>query len=206
MLVGYARVSKSDNSQTTDPQKDALIAAGVNPKYIYEDYESGSKEKRTGFDACMRSLKEGDILVIYAIDRIGRVVLHLAKIIAELKSKSVGLKVLFGFGANIDIHTPSGNYIYNIFSAQAELESQLIRERTRIGLAAARARGRIGGRPRKMDAATIRMVSGAMSDKNTVVAELIKKLDVCYASIYKYVKPDGSFTEEGQKVIDKDKK
>lgn len=206
MFIGYVRVSKTDGSQSTDPQKDALIAAGVSPDNIYEDYHSGANEKREGFMACMKALREGDTLVVYAIDRLGRVMLHLAKIITELKSKNVALKVLFGFGADVDIHSPSGGFIFNIFGAQAELERQLIIERTKIGLAAARARGRFGGRPRKMDATTIKMIAAAMSDRTTVVKDLAQKFGISKISIYKHVGADGTLTAKGQQVIDKEKK
>lgn len=146
MLIGYARVSKADGSQSLDLQKDALIAAGVEEDQIYFDRASGKKDERPGLDACLKALRNGEVLVIWKLDRMGRSLNHLVKTTTLLSERGVGLKVLTGQGAQIDTTTAAGRLSFGIFAALAEFESELIRERTMAGLAAARARGRKGGR------------------------------------------------------------
>jgi DNA invertase Pin-like site-specific DNA recombinase len=151
MFIGYIRVSKSDGSQLLDLQKDALIKAGVEPKYIYEDLASGRKDDRPGLKACVKALQPGNTLIVWKLDRLGRDMKHLVSLIDELNQKKIGFKVLTSNGAEIDTTTANGRLVFGIFAALAEFERELIRERTQAGLAAARARGRKGGRPRKMD-------------------------------------------------------
>lgn len=146
MLIGYARVSKADGSQSLDLQRDALVAAGVGPNQIYSDRASGKKDQRPGLEACLKALREGDVLVIWKLDRMGRSLNHLVKTTTMLSERGVGLKVLTGQGAQIDTTTAAGRLSFGIFAALAEFESELIRERTMAGLQAARARGRKGGR------------------------------------------------------------
>ena len=150
MLVGYARVSKADGSQTTDLQRDALLAAGVGSESLYEDKASGKQEDRPELAACLKALRPGDLLVVWKIDRLGRDLRHLVNIVHELTERGVGLKVLTGQGAAIDTTTATGKLVFGIFAALAEYERELIRERTIAGLASARVRGRVGGRPPKM--------------------------------------------------------
>ena len=146
MLIGYARVSKADGSQSLDLQRDALIAAGVGEDQIYSDRASGKKDERPGLEACLKALRDGDVLVIWKLDRMGRSLHHLVKTVAGLSERGIGLKVLTGQGAQIDTTTAHGRLSFGIFASLAEFESELIRERTMAGLAAARARGRKGGR------------------------------------------------------------
>ena len=140
MLIGYARVSKADGSQSVDLQQDALIAAGVDEAHIYKDKASGNKDERPGLLACLKALRTGDVLVIWKLDRLGRSLKHLVKTVSDLSERGIGLKVLTGAGAQIDTTTPAGKLSFGIFAALAEFESELIRERTMAGLAAARAR------------------------------------------------------------------
>jgi DNA invertase Pin-like site-specific DNA recombinase len=149
MLLGYARVSKADGSQVLDLQKDALLAGGVTPGHIYEDRASGRRDDRPGLAACLKALREGDTLVLWKLDRLGRDLRHLVNTVHDLTARGIGLKVLTGQGAAIDTTTPAGKLVFGIFAALAEFERELISERTVAGLASARARGRKGGRPFK---------------------------------------------------------
>ena len=150
MLVGYMRVSKADGSQNTDLQRDALLTAGIDPDAMYEDQASGKKDDRPHLAGCVKALREGDTLVVWKLDRLGRDLRHLVNIVHDLTQRGIGLKVLTGEGAAIDTTTASGKLVFGIFAALAEFERELIRERTLAGLADARARGRRGGRPYKM--------------------------------------------------------
>ncbi len=141
MLIGYARVSKSDGSQSLDLQKDALLAADVPDDQIYSDQASGKKDDRPGLEACLKALRSGDVLAIWKLDRLGRSLHHLVKTVTTLSDRGIGLKVLTGQGAQIDTTTAAGRLSFGIFAALAEFESELIRERTMAGLQAARARG-----------------------------------------------------------------
>jgi DNA invertase Pin-like site-specific DNA recombinase len=146
-LLGYMRVSRSDGSQVLDLQRDALRAAGVAPEHLYEDLASGKRDDRPGLAACLKALRAGDTLLVWKLDRLGRNLHHLVTTVHELAARGVGLRVLTGQGAQIDTTTAAGKLIFGIFAALAEFERELIVERTRAGIAAARARGRNGGRP-----------------------------------------------------------
>lgn len=191
MLVGYMRVSKADGSQSTSLQRDALVAAGVDEARIYEDLASGSKDDRPQLAECIRSLREGDTIVVWKLDRLGRDLRHLVNLVHQLTEDGIGLKVLTGQGAAIDTTTASGKLVFGIFAALAEFERELISERTKAGLASARARGRKGGRPSKMTPAKIRLAVAAMSDPNTRVGDLCKELGVSRQTLYRYVSPTG---------------
>ncbi len=187
MLIGYVRVSKSDGSQTLDPQRDALAAAGVEIERIYHDLASGRKDDRPGLTACLKALQPGNTLVIWKLDRLGRDLRHLIATAEDVRVRGVGLKVLTGAGAQIDTTTANGRLACGIFAAFAECERELIGERTRAGLAAARARGRMGGRPRKMDSATLQMAMAAMSDRTAVAADVARRLGITTTTLYIYV-------------------
>jgi DNA invertase Pin-like site-specific DNA recombinase len=204
MLIGYARVSKSDGSQLLDLQKDALLQAGVADEYIYQDLASGRKDDRPGLKACLKALQPGNTLVVWKLDRLGRDMKHLVNLIDEMSHKKVGFKVLSG--AEIDTTTANGRLVFGIFAALAEFERELIKERTRAGLLAARARGRNGGRPRKMDEHTIKMAVAAMSDRNAVAHEVAKRLNITTTTLYTYVNGDGSLKEAGTKLLDQSKR
>ena len=138
MLIGYARVSKADGSQSLDLQHDALRAAGVEPGNIYDDRASGSRDDRPGLAACLKSLRDGDVLIVWKLDRLGRTLTHLVSTVQNLSDRGIGLRVLTGKGAQIDTTTPSGRMVFGIFATLAEFERDMIRERTMAGLAAAR--------------------------------------------------------------------
>ena len=201
MLIGYMRVSKADGSQTLDLQKDALINAGITPDRIYEDLASGRLDDRPGLNACLKALQPGNTLVIWKLDRLGRNLRHLVNVTEELKNKDIGFKVLTGQGAQIDTSTSHGRLVFGMFAALAEFERELIIERTQAGLVAARARGRLGGRPRKMDATTLQMAMSAMKDKKSVAVEVAKRLGITTTTLYTYVNGDGSPKELGFRLL-----
>jgi DNA invertase Pin-like site-specific DNA recombinase len=202
MLIGYVRVSKADGSQILDLQKDALQEAGVIEERMYEDLASGRKDDRPGLKACLKALQPGNTLVVWKLDRLGRDLKHLIHLVDELREKNIGLKVLTGTGAQIDTTTPNGRMVFGLFAVLAEFERELIVERTRAGLAAARARGRKGGRPRKMDKATLTMATAAMSDHKSVATDVAKRLGITTTTLYMYVNGDGTLKEIGTKVME----
>ncbi len=203
MLIGYARISKADGSQSLDLQRDALIEAGVAADKIYEDQASGKKDDRPGLEACLKSLRASDVLVIWKLDRLGRNLKHLVNTVQELSDNNIGLRVLAGQGAQIDTTTPSGRLIFGIFASLAEFERELIRERTMAGLKAARARGRKGGRKFALTKAQVRLAQAAMAKRDTSVADLCKELGgIKPVTLYRYVSPAGELRDYGKKVLD----
>lgn len=140
MLIGYARVSKADGGQLLDLQRDALIEAGVEPGRIYQDRASGRRDDRPGLADCFKALQPSNTFVIWKLDRLGRDLKHLVSVVDTLREHEVGLRVLTGAGAVIDTTTANGRLVFGIFASLAEFERELIAERTRAGLAAARAR------------------------------------------------------------------
>ena len=201
MLIGYARVSKADGSQTLDLQCDALINAGVSEERIYTDLASGKKDNRPGLIDCLKAMRDGDVLVIWKLDRLGRSLKHLVETVSEMTARGVGLKVLAGQGAHIDTTTSAGKLSFGIFAALAEFESELIRERTMAGLAAARARGRKGGRKFALTKAQVRTAQAAMSKRDTSVADLAKERGVKPVTLYRYVDPSGNLRDYGERVL-----
>jgi DNA invertase Pin-like site-specific DNA recombinase len=201
MLTGYVRVSKSDGSQSLDLQKDALINFGVNPEYIYEDLASGRKDARPGLINCLKALQPGNTLVVWKLDRLSRDMKHLVGLIDKLNKDNISFKVLSGAGAEIDTTTSNGRLVFGIFAALAEFEREIIRERTKAGLSAARARGRKGGRPRKMDIHKLRMAMQAMTDPKNNPTLVAKNLGITPTTLYCYVNGDGSLKEAGRKIM-----
>ena len=201
MLIGYARVSKADGSQSLDLQRDALLAAGVDENRLYSDRASGKKDERPGLEACLKAMREGDVLVIWKLDRLGRSLHHLVKTVTGLSECGIGLKVLSGQGAQIDTTTAAGRLSFGIFAALAEFESELIRERTVAGLQAARARGRKGGRKPALTKAQIRLIQAAMASRDTSVSELCDEIGISPVTLYRYVDPQGNLRDHGKRVI-----
>jgi len=192
LLLGYARVSTDD--QTTALQADALGKAGCSR--IYTDKASGkSTAARPQLEECLADLREGDTLVVWRLDRLGRSVLDLARIVGELEHRGVSFRSLT---ENIDTSTASGKLMFHMLASIAEFERNLIQERTQAGLAAARARGRVGGRKPKLDAKQIRHIKTLLRDPNTSVAELAKDYGVSRTTIYKHcgVVPPNKLIEE----------
>jgi DNA invertase Pin-like site-specific DNA recombinase len=144
MLVGYMRVSSDSDRQSTDLQRDALLAAGVDARHLYEDRASGAKDDRSGLAMALEFVRPGDVLVVWKLDRLGRSLSHLLTIVNTLKDKRVAFRSLT---EGMDTTTASGELLFHVFGALAQYERALIQERVVAGLAAARRRGRIGGRP-----------------------------------------------------------
>ena len=202
MLIGYMRVSKADGSQIVDLQRDALLAAGVEPAHLYQDLASGRRDDRPGLAAALKALRRGDVLMtVWKLDRLGRDLRHLVNTVGDLTKRDVGLKVLAGEGASIDTTTANGRLVFAIFAALAEFERELIVERTKAGLASARARGRHGGRPYKMTPAKLRLAQAAMGRPETKVAELCAELGVTRQTLYRHVTPDGQIRPDGEKLL-----
>ena len=148
MLVGYMRVSSDSDRQTTDLQKDALLTAGVDERHLFEDKASGARSDRSGLSAALDFVRTGDCLVVWKLDRLGRSLPHLLDIVTGLEAKQVGFRSLT---EHMDTTTPQGTFLFSVFGALAQYERALARERIMAGLAAARKRGRRGGRPRAID-------------------------------------------------------
>ena len=201
MLIAYLRVSKNDGSQTTDLQRDALIDSGVDPKHIYEDYASGKIDARPNLEAVLKALRPGDTLIVWKLDRLGRSLHHLVNTVHDLEKRGIGFKVLTGHGAQIDTTTAAGKLVFGIFAALAEFERELISERTKAGLASARARGRKGGAPYKMTAAKLRLAIAAMGKPETRVDELCREIGLTRQTLYRHVAPDGSLRDDGKKIL-----
>lgn len=201
MLMGYIRVSKQDGSQQTDLQKDALLSVGVDVANIYQDYASGKIDARPGLLSVLKALRAGDTLVVWKLDRLGRNLRHLINTVLELVERGIGFKVLTGHGASIDTTTPAGKLVFAIFAALAEFERELISERTKAGLASARARGHQGGAPFKMTAAKVRLSMVAMGKPETKVGDLCRELKVSRQTLYRHVDPNGALRKDGKKLL-----
>lgn len=183
-LVGYARVST--NGQELKLQLDALEKAGCPKKLIFVDKVSGAKAARPGLDACLQELREGDTLVVWRLDRLGRSVRHLIDLVEQLRQRKVGFKSLCD-GA-IDTTTASGELIFHIFTALAQFERRLIQERTRAGLEAARARGRKGGRkPIAADDPRVQTAKKMHADKSLSIGDICRTLRISRATFYRYL-------------------
>lgn len=160
MLVGYMRVSTSDERQSVDLQHDALLGAGVDERHLHQDRASGARDDRPGLKACIDDLRAGDVLVVWKLDRLGRSLSHLIKIVEQLKQRGVAFRSLT---EAIDTTSVHGTFLFNLFGTLAEYERALITERVNAGLAAARRRGRKGGRPPSIDAERIDQIIAALN-------------------------------------------
>jgi DNA invertase Pin-like site-specific DNA recombinase len=201
MLVGYMRVSKADGTQTVELQRDALLTAGVDVAHLYDDHASGRRDDRPGLASCLKALRDGDTLVVWKLDRLGRNLHHLVNTVHDLTARGVGLRVLTGQGAAIDTTTPAGKLVFGIFAALAEFERELISERTTAGLASARARGRKGGRPFKMTLPKLRLAAASMGQPDTKVGELCAELGITRQTLYRHVSPTGELRPDGHKLL-----
>lgn len=144
----------------------------MKPELIYEDAASGRRDSRPGLEGCLKALRTGDTLVVWKLDRLGRDLRHLVNLVGDLTKRGIGLKIIAGEGASIDTTTANGRLVFAIFAGLAEFERALIAERTKAGLAAARARGRRDGHPFKMTTAKLRLAMAAMGQPETKVADL----------------------------------
>ena len=164
MLVGYMRVSSDSDRQTTDLQRDALLVAGIDGRHLFEDHASGAKDDRPGLVKALAFVRPSDVLVVWKLDRLGRSLSHLLSIVNTLKEKQVAFRSLT---EGMDTTTASGELLFHVFGALAQYERALTRERVVAGLAAARCRGRVGGRPPAISgeklAAVLAALNGGMS-------------------------------------------
>lgn len=205
ILIGYMRVSKADGSQVLDLQKDALLVAGVEERYLYQDQAYGTRDDRPGLASCLKALRAGDTLIVWKLDRLGRDLRHLVNTVHDLTAQGIGFKVLTGHGAAVDTTTPAGKLVFGIFAALAEFERELIAERTRAGLASARSRGRTGGRPYTMTLAKLRLAMAAMGKPETRVNDLCAELGITRQTLYRHVSPDGTLRPDGEKLLQRRK-
>ncbi|WP_291794036.1 recombinase family protein [Brevibacterium sp.] len=179
-LIGYARVSTTE--QNPELQVQALMAAGVQERDIFTDHgASGADASRPEWDRCLDYLEAGDTLVIWKLDRAGRSVAHLVELVNDLREKGVGFKTVDG---SIDTTTAGGRMVFHIFAAMSQFERELIVERTQAGLAAARAQGRTGGRPRSISGKTRARVRD-LKAKGTPVTEIASLVGIGRQSVYR---------------------
>lgn len=180
MLIGYARVSTDD--QNLDLQRDALTRAGC--EQIHTDKASGARDDRPGLIHALSHLRKGDTLVVWKLDRLGRTMRGLVDLVQELKSRGVDFRSLQD---SIDTSTAAGRFFFHVMAALAEMERDLIRERTNAGLAAARARGRNGGRPAKLSSRQLEHALRLLEDRNTTVADVAESLGIDRSTLYRAI-------------------
>ena len=183
-FVGYARVSTQD--QDLSLQINDLKKAGCSKKNIFTDKASGVKSERAGLDACLNALKPGDTLIVWRLDRLGRSMIHLVTLIEDLREKKIAFKSVCD--GVIDTTSASGELIFNIFSSLAQFERRLIQERTKAGLAAARARGKLGGRkPVNPSDPKVIAAKRMHKDHNISIDAICKSIGVSRATFYRYL-------------------
>jgi DNA invertase Pin-like site-specific DNA recombinase len=191
MNIGYARVSTDD--QNLELQLDALKKAGC--EQTFTDKVSGSRISRPGLEQALAALKKGDCLIVWKLDRLGRSVRHLVELSARFKEQGIDLRSV---SDGIDTSTATGRFFFHVMSAFAEMERELIRERTNAGLAAAKDRGRLGGRPKAMTSGKLeaaeKLLSGGMP-----IGDVARSLDVSVPTIYRYF-PVNSARRSAEKV------
>ena len=198
-LIGYARISTIEGAQVLDRQLDALNAAGC--ERIFEDRASGAKAERPGLSACLDFLRRGDVLVALDLDRLGRLAGELITLIDQLEGRGISFRAL---NAPMDTTTPTGRAFLQIQAAFAEMERNIIRQRVKEGIAAARARGRKGGRPRIMTAEKLRYAQHLMADQTKSIPAICKELgDIPSSTLYHYVTAKGELKKVGLDLIGK---
>lgn len=180
MLIGYARVSTIE--QNLALQTDALKSAGCNN--IFEDKASGASTQRLGLIEALSYVRKGDTLVVWRLDRLGRSLRHLIDVIADLEKRGIGFRSM---EESIDTTTSGGRLIFQIFGALAEFERNLIRERTQAGLKAARARGRLGGRPKALDSKKTELAYQLYDAKKHTIKEICQMLGISKPTLYTYI-------------------
>jgi DNA invertase Pin-like site-specific DNA recombinase len=190
MLIGYMRVSTGE--QNLDLQRDALDRAGRDR--LFDDVCSG--RAREGIDI----MRDGDTLIVWKLDRIGRSLPHVVGLVGDLQKRGVDLKVLTG---DIDTTTVAGRLVFGIFATLAEFERDLIHERTMAGLAAARARGRSGGRPRIMTKQKLKAAMAMMADRDNAARDVAVQLGMSVSTLYAYVDAEGRPRERASELLGK---
>jgi DNA invertase Pin-like site-specific DNA recombinase len=180
MRIGYARVSTDD--QTLDLQRDALKRARC--REIYEEQASGKNTARPQLEGCLRSLREGDTLVVWRLDRLGRNLADLVRLVADLEHRKINFESLT---EKIETGSPAGRLVFHVFAALAEFERNLIRERTVAGLKAARARGRTGGRPAKLSPKEVKTIRALLKTADMPIAEIAARFGIARSTLYRNV-------------------
>lgn len=180
MLIGYARVSTRD--QKPHLQLDALQEAGC--ERVFEETASGAKRDRPELKAVLDFMRAGDNLVVWKLDRLARSTRQLLETVEALELRGIGLKILT---QNIDTTSAGGRLIFTVFSAIAEFEREIIRERTRAGLDAARSRGRTGGRPRALSDKDLKEARVLLTDPEITVEDVARRLGVGPSTLYRYL-------------------
>ena len=188
MFIGYARVSTED--QHLHLQIDALKKAGC--EKIFTDEMSGAKSERPGLAEAIAFVRAGDTFVVWRLDRLGRSLRDLIERVEELKARQIEFRSLT---ESIDTSSSGGKFMFHVFSALAEFERDLIRERTMAGLTAARARGRLGGRPRIMPVEKIKMAASLMQNPNISIKEICRNLAISRTTLYRYIGPLGEIRQ-----------
>ena len=196
MLIGYMRVSTGE--QSLDLQRDALALVGC--ERVYDDVCSGRTPERPGLSKALEVARAGDALVVWKLDRIGRSLPHVVGLVGDLHKRGIGLKVLTG---DVDTTTATGRLVFGIFATLAEFERDLIHERTMAGLAAARARGRAGGRPRLMTKSKLKVAMTMMADRENAARDVAHQLGVSLSTLYAYVDPKGRPRERAAELLGK---
>ena len=187
MLIGYARISTNEQNLNLNLQTDALTKAGC--EKIFTDTASGAKSDRTGLTEAINFMRKGDTLCVWKLDRLGRSLKHLIETVLALQALGKGFCSL---QENIDTTTSGGKLFFHIFGALAEFERDIIRERTRAGLASARSRGRLGGRPSIMNSKKLKMAISLYADGKTQVGEICETLGISRATFYRHLFRDQS--------------
>jgi DNA invertase Pin-like site-specific DNA recombinase len=182
MRIGYARVSTED--QTLDLQRDALKRAKC--REIYEEQATGKNTGRPQLEACLKSLRGGDTLVVWRLDRLGRNLADLVSLVAQFEQRKINFESLT---EKIETVSPAGRLVFHVFAALAEFERNLIRERTIAGLKSARARGRKGGRPAKLSAKEIKTIRALLKSGDIPVAEVAARFGIARSTLYRTIKP-----------------
>lgn len=180
MLIGYARVSTQD--QLPDLQVDALVKAGC--EKVYVEKLSGAQRDRPEFQTALKYLRSGDTLVVWKLDRLARSMKQLIETVESLGQQEIGFQSIT---ESIDTTTPSGRLIFHIFASLAEFERSIVRERTLAGLASARARGRLGGRPKALSEADLNIARALMRDPSITVEQTAKRLNISPSTLYRYL-------------------
>ena len=196
MLIGYMRVSTSE--QSFDLQRDALDRFGCDR--VFDDVCSGRATERPGLAKALDIARDGDTLIVWKLDRIGRSLPHVVGLVGDLQKRGVGLKVLTG---DVDTTTTTGRLVFGIFATLSEFERDLIHERTMAGLAAARARGRGGGRPRVMTRQKLKAAMALMADRENSAQGVAKELGVSVSTLYAYVDAKGQPRQRATELLAK---
>ena len=180
MRIGYARVSTDD--QTLDLQRDALKRARC--REMYEEQAGGKNTGRPQLEGCLKSLREGDTLVVWRLDRLGRNLADLVKLIADLEQRKINFESLT---EKIETNSPAGRLVFHVFAALAEFERNLIRERTVAGLKAARARGRAGGRPTKLSPREVKTIRALLKTADMPVTQIAARFGIARSTLYRTI-------------------